>query len=156
MFRLHIGLIPQKNWFDSNYCQIKLFKSMFEYLIIFKFTILISILTFVLISITFLFNFFFSKNSIEKLSAYECGFESFSINPIIKNFEIEFLLIALLFLIFDLEIIFLIPWLVFYMFLGFYGFLIMSFFFFCLIFGFFIEYIRGILNWTIFLRKNEM
>jgi len=121
---------------------------MFEYIIILKFIFLIICLTFIIVCLGVFLNFFFFNNSIEKNSAYECGFETFSLNPIIKNFEIEFLLIALLFLIFDLEIIFLIPWILFYWYLGFYSFFLVLIFLLFLLFGFVIEYLRGILHWN--------
>ena len=128
---------------------------MFEYNIILKFTFLILILTVIIIGLSVFFNFLFINNSFEKNSAYECGFDTFSINPIIKNFEIEFLLIALLFLIFDLEIIFLIPWILFYNFLGFFGFILLIFFLLLLLIGFFIEYLRGMLYWNKAIKEKD-
>jgi NADH:ubiquinone oxidoreductase subunit 3 (subunit A) len=105
-------------------------------------------------SLANLFGSFFINNSIEKNSVYECGFDTFSLNPIIKNFEIEFLLIALLFLIFDLEIMLLIPWILFYSHLGIFGYLIFLIFLIILLIGFLIEYFRGILHWNLAIKKN--
>lgn len=129
---------------------------MFDYLIIFKFSILVILLSCLMVGLAMVFGLFYTNNSIEKNSAYECGFETFSLNPIIKNFEIEFLLIALLFLIFDLELIFLIPWVVNFTFIGIMGYLFILFFLFILLFGFLIEYLRGFMQVTKIIKKNEM
>ena len=63
------------------------------------------------LSVGFIFiNFFFSPKNpdSEKLSAYECGFEAFSDSRM--EFDVRFYLVAILFIIFDLEIAFLFPW----------------------------------------------
>jgi NADH-quinone oxidoreductase subunit A len=48
------------------------------------------------------------KNDVEKLSAYECGFDPFGSG--VSSFEVHFYIVGILFIIFDLEIIFLYPW----------------------------------------------
>ncbi len=83
--------------------------------------------------------------SLEKLSAYECGFEPF-ITARVK-FDVSFIVVAILFLIFDLEIMFLLPWVVNIVEIGFLGFCLMSFFLLLLMFGFLIEWLRGVLDW---------
>lgn len=82
---------------------------------------------------------------LEKLSAYECGFEPF-ITARVK-FDVRFIIVAILFLIFDLEIMFLIPWVINIVEIGFIGFFLMAFFLFLLMFGFLIEWLRGVLDW---------
>lgn len=82
---------------------------------------------------------------LEKLSAYECGFEPF-ITARVK-FDVSFIIVAILFLIFDLEIMFLIPWVINIVEIGFIGFFLMAFFLFLLMFGFLIEWLRGVLDW---------
>lgn len=84
------------------------------------------------------------NNTIEKVSAYECGFQPF-IETRIK-FDIKFYVVALSFLIFDLEIIFLIPWSVSLDFLGFFGLIIMCLFLVILIIGFIYELMKGALT----------
>lgn len=81
----------------------------------------------------------------EKLSAYECGFEPFMTARI--KFDVSFALIAILFLVFDLEIIFLIPWVLNVVQLGIIGFLVTYVFLFILVLGFIFELIRNVLNW---------
>jgi NADH-quinone oxidoreductase subunit A len=81
----------------------------------------------------------------EKLSAYECGFEPFMTARI--KFDVSFALIAILFLVFDLEIIFLIPWALNIIQLGLLGFMIMYVFLFILAIGFVFELMRKVLNW---------
>ena len=84
----------------------------------------------------------------EKLSAYECGFEPFRHARI--KFDITFILISLLFLIFDLEIIFLIPWVLYYVQIGVLGFVGIIFFLLLLLIGFILEWLRGVLNFESF------
>lgn len=68
------------------------------------------------------------ENYQEKISPYECGFEPFE--PSIAQFEIRYYLLAILFLIFDLEIVFLLPWLLTFNYLVLYGVVSMLVFFF--------------------------
>ena len=82
----------------------------------------------------------------EKLSAYECGFSAFSDSRI--KFDVRFYLVAILFIIFDLEIIFLFPWAITLNEVGLYGFLSMMFFLLVLTIGFFYEWIKGALDWN--------
>jgi NADH-quinone oxidoreductase subunit A len=75
------------------------------------FSILLFLLIALALSIGFIvMNFLFSpkKPDPEKLSAYECGFEPFSDSRM--EFDVRFYLVAILFIIFDLEIAFLFPW----------------------------------------------
>lgn len=82
----------------------------------------------------------------EKISAYECGFQPFIEKQ--TNFDIQFYLIAILFIIFDLEIIFLFPWIIVLKYSNILGFFSMIFFSSILTIGFIIEWRKGILNWT--------
>jgi len=81
----------------------------------------------------------------EKLSAYECGFEPFSDSRM--EFDIRFYLVAILFIIFDLEIAFLFPWAISLGNIGFAGFISMMIFLFILTIGFIYEWKRGALDW---------
>ena len=80
-----------------------------------------------------------------KSSAYECGFENFS--DARMQFDIRFYLVAILFIIFDLEIAFLFPWAVALDDLGSSGLVAMSIFLVILIIGFIYEWKKGALNW---------
>lgn len=82
---------------------------------------------------------------IEKLSAYECGFEPF--DDARKKFDIQFYLIAILFIIFDLEIAFLFPWALCLSQLSMYGFWSMVLFLMILTVGFVYEWKKGALEW---------
>ena len=86
------------------------------------------------------------KLTTEKLSAYECGFEPFSTTR--RGFDVHFYIIAILFLVFDLEVAYLLPWSVAVDFLQFYGFLTVLFFIVLLTVGFVYEYFVGALKWT--------
>ena len=92
-------------------------------------------------------NFIFSpkKPDPEKLSAYECGFEAFDDSRM--EFDVRFYLVAILFIIFDLEIAFLFPWAVSLGNIGLMGFLSMMIFLFILTVGFVYEWKKGALEW---------
>ena len=81
----------------------------------------------------------------EKLSAYECGFEAFSDSRM--EFDVRFYLVAILFIIFDLEIAFLFPWAISLGNLGALGFWSMMIFLFVLTIGFIYERKKGALDW---------
>ena len=92
-------------------------------------------------------NFLFSpkKPDPEKLSAYECGFEPF--NDSRMEFDVRFYLVAILFIIFDLEIAFLFPWAISLGKIGLFGFTSMMIFLFILTIGFIYEWKKGALDW---------
>ena len=81
----------------------------------------------------------------EKLSAYECGFEAF--NDSRMEFDVRFYLVAILFIIFDLEIAFLFPWAISLGNIGLLGFSSMMIFLFILTIGFVYEWKKGALDW---------
>jgi len=81
----------------------------------------------------------------EKLSPYECGFEAFEDSRM--KFDVRFYLVAILFIIFDLEIAFFLPWAVALDKLGALGLAAMVIFVVELIIGFFIAWKRGALEW---------
>ena len=94
-----------------------------------------------------LINFLLSPNNPdpEKLSAYECGFEPF--NDSRMEFDVRFYLVAILFIIFDLEIAFLFPWAISLGAIGVFGFVSMMIFLFILTIGFIYEWKKGALEW---------
>ena len=81
----------------------------------------------------------------EKLSAYECGFEAFDDSRM--EFDVRFYLVAILFIIFDLEIAFLFPWAISLGSLGALGFWSMMIFLSILTVGFIYEWKKGALEW---------
>ena len=81
----------------------------------------------------------------EKLSAYECGFEPFEDSRM--EFDVRFYLVAILFIIFDLEIAFLFPWAISLGNIGILGFSSMMIFLFILTIGFIYEWKKGALDW---------
>ncbi len=81
----------------------------------------------------------------EKLSAYECGFNAF--DDARMRFDIRFYLVAILFIIFDLEVAFLFPWAVSFGSLGWFGFWSMVIFLGVLTIGFVYEWKKGALEW---------
>ncbi len=81
----------------------------------------------------------------EKLSAYECGFEAFG--DARGQFDVRFYLVAILFIIFDLEIAFLFPWAIVLKEVGVFGFWSMMVFLALLTIGFIYEWKKGGLEW---------
>ena len=101
-----------------------------------------------LLSVGFIFvNFVFSPKNPdpEKLSSYECGFEPF--NDSRMEFDVRFYLVAILFIIFDLEIAFLFPWAVAFKDVSLLGFWSMMVFLLILTIGFAYEWKKGALEW---------
>jgi NADH-quinone oxidoreductase subunit A len=82
----------------------------------------------------------------EKLSAYECGFNAF--DDARMKFDVRFYLVAILFIIFDLEVSFLFPWAVAFGKLGLFGFWSMMLFLAVLTVGFIYEWKKGALEWS--------
>ena len=87
----------------------------------------------------------YSSPDPEKLSAYECGFNAF--DDARMKFDIRFYLVAILFIIFDLEVAFLFPWAITFGDLGWYGFSSMMIFLGVLTVGFVYEWRKGALEW---------
>jgi len=81
----------------------------------------------------------------EKISAYECGFEPFS--DAHHKFDVRFYLVAILFIIFDLEVAFLFPWAISLGKIGVFGFWSMVLFLSILTVGFIYEWKKGALEW---------
>ena len=81
----------------------------------------------------------------EKLSPYECGFEAFE--DARMKFDVRYYLVAILFILFDLEIAFLFPWAVVLPDIGFFGFAAMMIFLAILVVGFIYEWKKGALEW---------
>tara|TARA_B100001057_G_scaffold224917_1_gene225208 strand:- start:692 stop:1060 length:369 start_codon:yes stop_codon:yes gene_type:complete len=110
-------------------------------IIIFLFIALIISIGFVLI------NFISAPNNPdpEKLSAYECGFDAFDDSRM--EFDVRFYLVAILFIIFDLEIAFLFPWAITLGKIGVFGFWSMMIFLAVLTIGFIYEWKKGALEW---------
>ena len=85
------------------------------------------------------------KPDSEKLSAYECGFEAFG--DARMKFDVRYYLVAILFIIFDLEIAFLFPWAIVLEDIGMFGYVAMLIFLGILVIGFIYEWKKGALEW---------
>lgn len=86
-----------------------------------------------------------TKPNAEKNSPYECGFEAFE--DARMKFDVRYYLVAILFIIFDLEIAFLFPWATVLDELGMFGFIAMIIFLGILVIGFIYEWKKGALEW---------
>ncbi len=80
-----------------------------------------------------------------KLSPYECGFEAFE--DARMKYDVRYYLVAILFILFDLEIAFLFPWAVVLKEIGTFGFVSMLIFLAILVVGFIYEWMKGALEW---------
>ena len=80
-----------------------------------------------------------------KLSPYECGFEAFE--DARMKFDVRYYLVAILFILFDLEIAFLFPWAIVLKEIGMFGFVSMMTFLAILVVGFIYEWKKGALEW---------
>src|SRR2546430_59190 len=115
----------------------------FEFFLIFTYFICCVLLSFILFIVFYLL--IYRQNELEKISAYECGFNPFE--DAYGRFDIKFYLVAILFLIFDLDVVFLFPWCVNLIKFHFYGILSMILFLYILTIGFVYEWKRGALDW---------
>ena len=86
-----------------------------------------------------------SAPNTQKLSPYECGFEAFEDARV--KFDVRYYLVAILVILFDLEIAFLFPWAVSLDAIGFFGFMAMMIFLLILVVGFVYEWMKGALDW---------
>jgi NADH-quinone oxidoreductase subunit A len=86
-----------------------------------------------------------SRPDAAKTSPYECGFEAFE--DARMKFDVRYYLVAILFILFDLEIAFLFPWAVSLDSIGFIGFMSMMIFLTILVVGFVYEWMKGALDW---------
>lgn len=114
-----------------------------EYLPIVIFLAIAVGISFVMIGIPYIVAL--KRPDAEKLSAYECGFEAFG--DARGKFDVRFYLVAILFIIFDLEIAFLFPWAVALGDIGLFGFWSMMVFLGVLTLGFIYEWNKGALEW---------
>ena len=120
-----------------------LFDFLLDYLSIAIFLFIALALSIGFIAINFAFS---PKNpDPEKLSAYECGFEAF--DSARSEFDVRFYLVAILFIIFDLEVAFLFPWAISLNQIGLLGFSSMMIFLIILTVGFIYEWKKGALDW---------
>ena len=102
-------------------------------------------LSFLLIFISHAFSIFNPDS--EKVSAYECGFDPFNNKDLKTNITIRFYLIGILFLIFDIELVFLYPWAISLTKISYFGYWTMCIFLIILTIGFAYEWKKGALDW---------
>ena len=114
-----------------------------EYLPILIFLVFAIIFASIMLAIGFTFGA--NNPDSEKNSPYECGFEAFEDSRM--KFDIRYYLVAILFIIFDLEIAFLFPWAIVVHQIGLVGLLAMAIFLLILIVGFIYEWKKGALEW---------
>jgi NADH:ubiquinone oxidoreductase subunit 3 (subunit A) len=117
---------------------------MIEYLGIFIYFIIAFALACIILGLAFIFAT--RKADPEKISAYECGFDPF--DDARSRFDIQFYLVSILFIIFDLEVTFLFPWALTLNRISYFGFWSMMVFLIILTIGFVYEWKKGALDWS--------
>lgn len=117
---------------------------MVEYLAIFIYFLIATGLAMILLGVSFIAAS--RKPDPEKISAYECGFDPF--DDARSRFDVQFYLVAILFIIFDLEVTFLFPWALVLNRVGLFGFWSMMVFLLILTIGFVYEWRKGALDWS--------
>nr|UIO59464.1 NADH-ubiquinone oxidoreductase subunit 3 [Chlorella desiccata (nom. nud.)] len=117
---------------------------MVEFVGIFVYFFIALALATILLGVAFIFAT--KKADPEKISAYECGFDPF--DDARSRFDIQFYLVAILFIIFDLEVTFLFPWALALNQINFFGFWSMMLFLIILTIGFIYEWQKGALDWS--------
>jgi NADH-quinone oxidoreductase subunit A len=116
---------------------------LFNYLPVLIFLVIAAGIGLLLLGLGFLFGG--GEKYDEKLSSYECGFEPFEDSRM--KFDVRYYLVAILFIIFDLEIAFLFPWAVSLDAVGTFGLIAMAIFLAVLVVGFIYEWKKGALEW---------
>ncbi len=114
----------------------------FNYFLIVVFIVLCVCVLFLLVN--FLVGFF--NYYTEKISSYECGFVPF--NNARNVFDIRFYLVGILFLLFDIEVLFLFPAILTFFSLNWFGFFVCVIFIAFIFLSFYYEYIKGVLDWS--------
>jgi NADH:ubiquinone oxidoreductase subunit 3 (subunit A) len=117
---------------------------MVEYIGIFLYLVVATALASVLIGVSYVVAT--TRADPEKISAYECGFDPF--DDARSRFDIQFYLVAILFIIFDLEVSFLFPWALTLHQVGVFGYWSMMVFLLILTVGFVYEWRKGALDWS--------
>ena len=117
---------------------------MIEYVGVFIYFIIALALSSIILGASFIFAL--RKADPEKISAYECGFDPF--DDARSRFDIQFYLVSILFIIFDLEVTFLFPWALTLNKVSYFGFWSMMFFLAILTIGFVYEWRKGALDWS--------
>ena len=117
---------------------------MIEFVGILIYFMIALLLSGIILSLSFVFAK--QKADPEKISAYECGFDPF--DDARSRFDIQFYLVAILFIIFDLEVAFLFPWALTLSKIGLFGFWSMIVFLIILTIGFVYEWKKGALDWS--------
>ena len=116
---------------------------MIEYVGVFIYFIIALALASIISGLSFIFAT--RKADPEKISAYECGFDPF--DDARSRFDIQFYLVSILFIIFDLEVTFLFPWALTLNKISYFGFWSMMVFLGILVAGFIYEWKKGALDW---------
>ncbi len=114
----------------------------------YSFTMVFIFLSLILTVILFLVSFCFSTKSMgfEKGSPYECGFEPFE-GDAHTVFHIQYIIVGILFMLFDLELAYLFVWVLYLGILSWFSFWLIIFFLFLLVIGFIYEWQKGALDW---------
>lgn len=129
--------------FNNNYKVIINKYMLNTYIDFFIYSIILMGICFALVGVCYLLSI--NNLYFEKLTGYECGFDPFS--DARDPFNIKFYLISIIFIIFDVEAIFFLPWLVCQSNILYIGYYVMYVFYLILLLGFFYEWKKGTIDW---------
>lgn len=104
------------------------------------------VITCLLITINTILSKKFWSKTLDKVVSYECGFESFSSSRLL--IDVDFFLILIFFILFDVEIVYIFPWIISITQIKCLGHVSLLFFIILLVLGFYYEYLRGTLDWV--------
>ena len=136
-----LSLFDDSSFYIFKNISPNLSKNFFFIIVIFIFSLLIVL---VLSGLNFVLFYYFNIKNIKVLTPYECGFIPMTERKL--NFNVNFYVVAVLFIIFDLEIVLLFPWVITFLYLGLFGFYVMVIFFIILILGLILEFKSNILS----------
>jgi len=150
---------PDYDWTTLNYVEVEqelgLDQYMFDFnfyhynstltdsTLLFMFIVAGIVLVSILLYVSLVFTFF--KDDVEKTSSYECGFQPFEDTR--QKFDIKYYLVAILFIIFDIEIMCIMPWTQVYEYTTYFGLIWLFVFLLILAIGFYYEWVKGVWKW---------
>lgn len=132
-------------WRNEDFAKSTIDLLMTDLLVLFIFIIIAFGISIVFFTLNYALGNYNEQNDGEKISSYECGFEPFE--DARNAFNIQFYLVSILFIVFDLELTYIFPWSVVVFYDSWFGFWMMMNFIVILTIGFYVEYKRGALEW---------
>jgi len=130
---------------DYNFIfDLRYFMDISDYILIVIFIGVSIFIACILVYVSIVFTFI--EDDVEKTSSYECGFQPFEDTR--QKFDIKYYLVAILFIVFDIEIMCIVPWTQSYEYTTYFGLIWLFIFLLILAIGFYYEWVKGALSWS--------